>query len=43
MMAASEGKRYEFEEENLLNLIHAVLNKAKTKFLQRNLKSLLLA
>lgn len=40
MMAASEGKRYEFEEENLLNLIHAVLNKAKNEIPPTQFKEL---
>ncbi|QPQ30283.1 LCP family protein [Lysinibacillus sp. JNUCC 51] len=40
MMAASEGKRYEFDEENLLNLIHAVVNKTKNEIPQTQLKEL---
>ncbi|MDM5248002.1 MULTISPECIES: LCP family protein [unclassified Lysinibacillus] len=40
MMAATEGKRYEFDEENLLNLIHAVINKTKNEIPQTQLKEL---
>ncbi|MFJ7730317.1 LCP family protein [Lysinibacillus sp. NPDC097231] len=40
MMAASEGKRYEFDEENLINLIHAVVNKTENEIPQTQLKEL---